>query len=158
MFSPLILWGSRWWGRQWFMWGQYCWRQQMEAKCNKNPVMLYSLFPAWGHPSLLGAGILLYIVCRRKLELVPVAKDKWKTRTEMFFLDQEKGWPLSWLEVPSVYTCLSEVRTEKTQICWKQEMAGVVKSSWLGCLFSYDVTVEGEAGCSVCRRRGFLAY
>lgn len=76
----------------------------------------------------------------------------------MFFLDKEKGWPLSWLEVPAVYTRLSEVHTEKTGICWKQEMAGVVKSSWHGCLLSYDLTVEGQAGCCICGRiSGVLA-
>lgn len=32
------------------MWGQYCWRQQMEAKCNKNPIMLYSCFQPEGIP------------------------------------------------------------------------------------------------------------
>lgn len=86
------------------------------------------------------------------MKLVPVAKDKRKTRVEVFFLDKEKGWPLSWLEVPAVYTCLSEVHTEKTGIWWKQEMAGVVKSSWHGCLLSYGLTVEGQAGCCICVR------
>lgn len=71
--------------------------------------------PAQGHPWLFGAGTLLYAL-QKTMKLVPVAKDKRKTRAEVFFLDKEEGWPLSWLEVPAVYTCLSEVHTEKTGI------------------------------------------
>lgn len=92
------------------------------------------------------------MLCRRKLKLVPVAKDRQKTRIEVFFLVKEKGWPLSWLEVPAAYICLSEVCTWTTGICWKREMDGVVKSSWHSCCLSSDLPVEGQAGCCICGR------
>lgn len=40
--------------------------------------------------------------------------------------------------------------TKKIEFCRKGEMAGVVKSSWPGCLFSYDLTAEDQAGCCIC--------
>lgn len=86
------------------------------------------------------------MLCGTKLQLVPAAEDKWTAGTEAFFLAKEKGWALNWLEVPAIYTCLSEVHTENLL------KAGVVKSSCHCCLPSYDLTVEGQAGCSTCGR------
>lgn len=84
-----------------------------------------------------------------KLQLVPVARDKWKAGIEEFFLAKQIGYPLNWLEVPATYTYLSEVHTEnllKARDGWgsKKFMSQVPSSC--------DLTVEEQAGCSTCGR------
>lgn len=66
-----------------------------------------------------------------------------------FFLAKQKGYTLYWLEVPAIYTCLSQVPTEnllKARDGWgsKKFMPRVPSS--------YDLTVEAQDGCSTCGR------
>lgn len=78
------------------------------------------------------------MLCGTKLHLVPGARDKWKNAIEIFFLAKAKGYHLSWLEVPAIYTCLSEVHTEnllKARDGWgsKKFMSRAPSFLWLDC-------------------------
>lgn len=144
MFPPLILWGSKLWGRQWFMWGQHCWRQQMEAKCNKNtPVLYFSLHSRDIPDYLLPATSECLVEQGCSLSQWSETNGRMEFKTFSWLSKKDTLWiGLRCL----LFTCASQKDIQR--ICWNQEMAGIVKSSCHRCLVSYDLTVEGQAVCS----------